>query len=269
MAGEVRGAVEKAPGAVGLAVIITNDYSTTPREKDLDALPGTLKDGNALSDALTGLKFAVCWTKNVDKGTFGEIIRDISHLKHSMVKAFQCILFVFAGHGDIGDIIFMQDGAKIHLEEEVITPLRPENSKEIGNIQKAFLIDACRGKEDTGTALVPRSGCVPNESGNERGGSIVTTETPKGGGILVAHSTLHSHKSYESKEVGGVWLSTVARLLKERKYLFSLEYLLTKANEEIMKEKNGDSTRVKSFQQPVKKSTINKVICLDPNGNNQ
>ncbi len=257
----VRKVVELTPGAIGLAVIITNDYSTT---SSLRSLPGAEKDGESLQEALADLKFAVHWKRNVNSGEFVEIIREISSLKHSLVKEFRCILFVFAGHGDEGDTLYMQDGAKLHLNQDVITPLYPEKAREIGNIKKAFLIDACRGNKSTETTLVPRSGFIPDESG-ERGGSSVGFEVPRESGIFIAHSTLPSHKSYEDKTVGGVWLSTVARLLKEKKYLFSLTYLLEKANEEIMESKNGSNAPVKEFQQPAMTSTLNGVIRLNPN----
>lgn len=268
MAGEVRRTLEDTPGALGLAVIITNDYSTIPREKrkELEELPGTIKDGEALSEAFKDLKFAVCWKTNVDNGTLAAMIRDLKTLEHCLVKKFRCIIFVFAGHGDSDDVIYMQDCTKVYLEKDVVTPLLPENSDQIGNVPKAFLIDACRGKEDTQTAVVPRksrSGHVPEETG-ERGGSEVSFEIPKGSNVLLAYSTLSKHKSYESVNVGGVWLSTVARLLKEKQYLFCFEHLLTRANEAIMEEKNGNS-KGKHFQQPIKSSTLNKIICLDPN----
>ena len=259
MAG-VRAAVQRTPGATGLAVIITNDYADSPPEPKLSKLPGTNKDGEALSRALTGLTFAVHWRKNVDEVDLKTIVNEISRLDYSTVKDYCCILFIFAGHGREGDSLFMRNGSTIHVIEDIINPLVPENAMDIGTIPKAFLIDACRGKEKTGTVLVPRGG-ADIES---RGGDLIDRLKVAGkGGYLLAYSTLPSHKAYESKDEGGVWLSMIAKFLEERKHLESLETLLTKANEELGEWlQHGKHT----FQQPERYSRINKIICLDPNG---
>ena len=247
-------------GATGLVVIITNDYSSTPRipgSEDLPELKGTLHDGHMLSSAFTGLGFAVCWQRNVSGHAMVAIITELKNLKFSDMKGYGSIIFVFAGHGCEGDYLWMQDRTKIQISN-VVDPLLPKNAQQIASIKKAFLIDACRGKQTTETVVVPRSSSPPDT----RGGSLMDVMKVCGdGNFLLAYSTLPMHKAYENPGSGGVWLSTVARLLSERRYLFSLECLLTEVNEEMMGKMQGQGS---SSQQPEKLSRLNGHINLDP-----
>ena len=241
-------------------VIITNDYSSTPRipgSEDLPELRGTVHDGHMLSSAFTSLGFAVCWQRNVSGHAMASIIAELRNLKFSDVKGYGSIIFVFTGHGCEGDYLWMQDGSKIQIRN-VVDPLLPKNAQQIATIKKAFLIDACRGKQTTETVVCS---CPPDA----RGGSLMDVmEVCGDGNFLIAYSTLPIHKAYENPGSGGVWLSTVARLLSERRSLFSLECLLTEVNEEMMGEMQGQGS---SSQQPEKLSRLNGHINLDPRCN--
>lgn len=245
----VEAAVKGKPGAKGLAVIITNDYSTNPNVIDL---PGTVCDGKALSSALTALNFAVCWEQNVREDQLGKIIREMSNLKHTNVKNYRCIFFIFSGHGSKDDCLIMEDNKSLNLHEKIISPLLPGKAKRIGNIQKVFLIDACRGELETSTTSVPRSSIIMN---------LERIQLPKEGGFLVAYATMPSHSTYETPGCGGVWLSRVARLLDERAYLDSFESLLTKVNEILLSELQDKKSQL---QQPERFSRLNKIINLEP-----
>lgn len=230
------------PGAIGLAVIITNDYGTA---KELITLTGTQQDGQALSEVFARLNFDVCWRRNAGKFLLMQIIREVSQLKYHAVQHYRCIIFIFAGHGCEGDCLWTQDERKVHILNEVVYPLLPKQAMEIGAIPKVFLIDACRGKKKTQTVVVPRSSSTDEEV-QPRGGSLCEMNVPAEGNFMIAYSTLPQHKAYEDGTKGGVWLFTLAKLLKEGKSLHSLECLLTDVNEEIMGGKPCE------FQQPEK-----------------
>ncbi len=255
-ADSVSSATLRSPGAIGLAVIITNDYSNSPAAaaQGLERLDGALLDGRALSSAFTALRFAVCWIKNADRHSLGKVMWELRNLQFSSVSKYRCILFIFAGHGCEGDQLIMQDGAKLGVVPDIIEPLLPKNSLHIGNIEKIFLIDACRGKEKTQTTLVPRS------APSERGGSLVSMqEVAQEGGFMLAYSTLPLHKAYEDPRNGGLWFSTLARLLREKRHLCSVDDLLTQVNAELKKRMHSSQ-----FQQPERWSRLNKIICLNP-----
>lgn len=264
--GPVQRAICATQGAIGLVVIISNDYSTprSPGSEHLSELKGTLQDGKALSQAFAALRFAVCWERNVTGAMLCRIISEMRNLKFSLVKDYRCIMFIFAGHGCEGDYLWMQDGSKLQIYIDVVTPLLPKSAKVIGNIKKVFLIDACRGERETQTILVPRSSSLPTGASETRGGSLLeSVKVCEEGNFLIAYSTMPMHKAYEDNRTGGVWLSTLARLLNERRSLFCLDYLLTEVNEEMMA-RMQDSTKC---QQPEKYSTLNGHIILDPNSN--
>lgn len=243
MAGLVESVIRKTAGAIGLAVIITNDYSTGGGS--VEQLKGTERDGQALSNAFTALRFAVCWEKNVPGSILAGIISEISHLKYDLVKDYECMIFIFAGHGCEGDYLLMQDCRKLQIMDDIVTPLLPKNARLIGGIKKAFLIDACRGKQETQTQVVPRSSSNPGEASKSRGGSSVELKrVPSEGNFLIAYSTMPLHRAYEESNKGGVWLSTVAQLLKERKHLNSLESLLAEANDRMPQFRSQQSERL-------------------------
>lgn len=264
MAGRIQRAICGTQGAIGLVVIITNDYSTPriPGTDHLCELKGTFQDGQALSGAFAALRFAVCWERNVSGPTLHMIISEIRTLKFSQVGEYRCIMFVFAGHGCKGDYLWMQDGTKLQIHSDVVTPLLPRSAKAIGGIKKAFLIDACRGEQETRTVLVPRSSSMPNGASEARGGSLIDSmKVCEEGNFLIAYSTMPMHKAYEDTRTGGVWLSTLARLLNEKRGLVSLDYLLTEVNEEM------ERMQETKPQQPEKFSRLNGHIKLDPNSN--
>jgi hypothetical protein len=190
------------------------------------------------------------------------MVAEIRNLKFHQVKDFCGIIFVFAGHGGEGDYLWMQDGTKLQIIRDVIDPLLPKNAKEVGNIKKAFLIDACRGEQPTQTTVMLRSSYDPELRGLEW--SLVDAMKMHGGGnFLIAHSTLPMLKAYENTGSGGVWLSTLAELLSQKKYLFSLEYLLTAVNEEMVKKMQGSSFQQPEFQQPEKWSRLDGHLSLE------
>ena len=254
--------VKSNPKANGLVVIVTNDYCNTP---GLSPLNGAPCDGHNLSEAFKNLEFAVHWETNVDYIRLKAIICEISRLKRHQVENYRCIIFIFAGHGTEGDYLFMQKGEKISIFANIVNPLLPKSSKEIGNIPKVYLIDACRGDNYTPTTLVARGSSITPEE-KSRGGSLIDTlKVASEGEFLLSFSTMPSYKAFEESTTtgggGGVWFSSLVEALQMDEYSgLSLDDLLTKTNK-LMMSKLQDQ---RHFQQPEKISRLNDIIFLHP-----
>lgn len=245
----VNGVIKGKPGARGLAVIVTNDYNSNA---DLKSLAGTHKDGEAMESALIALNFAVYWEKNVAEDKMKQIIGDVQSLKKKLVGSYlQYIFFIFSGHGSEGDCLVMEDGSFLRVNEELISPLLAKSAKEIGTLPKVFLIDACRGKNPTKTVYVemPKNASSASKSSKIR--------FPEEGGYLLGYATIPMHMSYETNS-GGWWLSKVAKLLKDKMYLNSIETLFTEVSRQMVLGKNS--------QQPEVILRLNAHINLEPTG---
>ena len=196
------------------------------------------------------------------------IINDISHLRKHQVKNYCCIIFIFAGHGTEHDCLLMQKGGQVSIHDNIINPLLPKSSKEIGNTQKVFLIDACRGEKYTSTTYVPRSSNTPSKMASRGGSLLDTVRVAEEGGFLLSYSTMPSYRSFEgfgmSSGGGGAWFSSLAEALQMKEYSgLSLDDLLTETNELMMRKLQG----WQHFQQPEKLSRLNKRIFLNPGTN--
>ena len=205
------------PGAVGkaqkrgLVIIISNDF-LSPLGKavqlNLDPICGAKKDGERMDGLFTRLGFATLWKCNITFNQLQEIISDASHYKYP--KCYECLVFVFSTHGRENELLYMQDGETIAVNE-IIEKFYPENAQQIGTIPKIFLIDACRG--DKKLHCVPISKGLSSDSSpiKKRGATPLTEAliTPQGN-YLVAFSTMPNYKSYEIKGAGGIWMQTLA-----------------------------------------------------------
>ncbi len=248
--------------ARGLAIIITNDYRNCT---SLRPLPGTLSDGTSMKDTFDYLGFVVHWEKNVNNLQITKLIHEAcSFQDYHKFKKYECIVFVFSGHGDLGDIVYLQDGSKVSIGEDIIKPFLPKASPIMGKLQKLFFFDACRGKQESRSVMVPRSG--PTSGGHDnsstfeqRGGSLIERiRVPEEGGFLVAYSTMSNHTAWESTK-GGAWLQKLAEEIRTNT-TSSIEDVLTKVNSDFIE---YPTTNV---QQPEKLSRLNKVVFLHPQG---
>ena len=244
--------ISERRGTNGIVVIITNNYETV---RQLETLAGTGVDGDNLSCAFNALNFHVIWKQNISRVELHQTVYDITQINY---QTYPCIIFIFAGHGCEGDKLYMEDGAEVSICKDILEPLLPKRSQHLGNVPKAFLIDACRGKERTETVLVPRSPVV--EKTSPRGGELIDMkQVPAAGNFLLAYSTMPNHKAYEKRGQGGIWFSTLVKLIQRRECLHSLEDLLTKVNKSMTEDLLGPDV-----QQPEKLSRLNDVICLAP-----
>ncbi len=243
-------------GWKGIAIIITNDYSTRSGSQ-LSPLPGTQLDGQNLSAQFSKREYAVYWRKNVTKNEFIDLMRELQRLDYKSVKDFDSIFFIFSGHGSKDDCLYMQDGKKVQINEAVMSPLLPKSFPEIGNIPKVFLIDACRGGEKTECVLVPRGKI--EEIGSRGGKEVLMIPVTEEGNCLVAFSTMPKFKAYEDANRGGVWFSTLNEELGSLDRKCSIDDILTEVNRKMAEKMDSHQ-----IQQPEKLSRLNKIVYLNP-----
>ena len=234
----------------GLAVIVTNDYKNT--------LKGTEIDGRNLERAFKGINFSVLRKHNISRAELLEqCIRKMNRAKE-MNNHYRCMIFIFSGHGFF-DHIVANDSKKIHIYDDIITPLLPKKEKAIATIPKVFLIDACRGSKKTMTITLPPFQKQPKHAAIGGGGEAIQVAAE--GGYTVAYPTLPEHVTYNDSYKGSTWLRTLAELIEQGRYLYSLADLLTHVNE-VMQKKMDKS----NFVQPSFTWRINQIVNLDPSG---
>ena len=248
----------------GLAVIITNDYA----DSHYCTLGGTVKDGERLKGAFEKLEFDVCWKHNVKLTDIQLLWQEIKSFNFESVKHYKCIAFVFSGHGEpegSNGKLIMQDGEKIDICDDFISPVLPESARKIGDIPKIFFIDACRGDNVTQTVDVPKH--TTGKGSPSSGGSaevrkgchdIDLRKLPKKGNFLAAYSTLPGCKSHDIVEKGSLWLDILARKLPVKQA--SIDDVLTEVNGELLTLYQTEDNY--EFQQPEKLSRLNKILYL-------
>ena len=256
----VRELVRQNPTKRGLAVIVTNDYSTTGT-----TLEGPQKDGARMRTVFQQLKIATYCKHNVGCSELMQIMNEVSRLG-PCPQTYESISFVFSGHGHEGGEICLQDGSKVPVQE-IIACLFPERAPNIGRIPKLFFFDACRGSNSTQSVAVPRSGAnverqrLLRGAVKERGGTdLKTIFVPPQGNTLVAYSTYGNHIAMESKE-GGVWMKTLASKLVQSHE--SIEAVLTEVREDLLKTYQ-DPQWTPYMQMPETINTLLKKVYLNP-----
>ena len=267
---------------IGAVIILTNGYPNTETNTE-ETLPATRHDGEDLAEAFNALNFDVYWSHNATKGNLEDYIKKVKELKRETFPKYRCIIFIIAGHGGIDDkkneYLKMAD-EKVLKNEELIKKLYPEefpkDGKHLGGIPKIFLFEACRG-----TALQPAISQPRYEEGENKkaeeespfvkiatGGNYFVGEATNKGFMAIDHG-----QSTDENKRGGWWLHEVYELLKVKRYLYSLEALLTEATRVLMLKINNNRDKYKvlvkevvedGFVQPVRTSLLNQNICLDP-----
>ncbi len=250
--------IKQTPRARGLAIIVTNDYIG---HKVLKPLEGTYFDGKNMHEAFLELGFAIHWEHNINDQKFLKLIYEASNLDYPKFKKYKYIVFVFSGHGDLGDIVYLQDGSEVSIGEGIIKPFLPTSSPQIGKLQKLFFFDACRGKVESRPVAVPRGSqsrgkCDDSLKVDSRGGvSIDRIRVPEEGGFLVAYSTMSNCLAWEERK-GGAWLQKLAKEIRIN--TSSIEDVLTKVNSDMVHD------QPERIQQPEKLSRLNEVVYLNP-----
>ena len=263
MAGATR-EIKVNPTSKGLAIIITNDYDF-PGSR-YKALSGTFKDGERLKKAFEALKFDVYWKRNKNQEYIQQLWREINSFDFEPVKHYKCIAFAFSGHGEPEGLegkLIMQDGTKIDICEDFISPVLPGKAPKIGDVPKIFFIDACRGDDVMETVDAPRQ---VTDKGSPNGSSsasqkgcheIELRRLPKEANFLVTYSTLPGYRSNDYVGKGSLWLEILARHLQVNPA--SIENLLTDVNTELLAHYE---TNKLEFQQPEKRVYLSRRVYL-------
>ena len=187
---------------IGVALIVSNDYITTP-ERDL---PETRTDAQKMKKFLTKCKYKVFRYHNLDKKSFVTLYEEMA--RHQYPKTCRRLIVYFSGHGGDGTIRF-QDRGDVIINDMVnsFKPVKPNNSKNesLGNTVRMFFIDACRGNQkdygyssskDLTTTIKHNSKFLDKDSANDTN-------------ILVAYATTPQHICYgevkEAKGNGSLW----------------------------------------------------------------
>ena len=258
--GTIAQVIQQNPTKRGLAIIITNDY----KDGEQQTLSGARKDGARMQRTFEGLQIATLWKENVSSGDLRGLLQQIATL--SPPRTYESISFVFSGHGGAGDMLFMQDGSKMHMQE-IVNALLPRQAPNVGNIPKLFFIDACRGNETFQPVVVPRTGGNVQVDRPQRGGTqdrgatdMKTVFVPPEGNTIIAHSNISKNRVLESRD-GGVWMKALARRLAESRE--SIENVLTEVRQDLQHMYQDPMWRG-SMQLPETKSYLLRQVYLHP-----
>ena len=229
--GTITDVLKQNPSKRGLAILVSNDYSEV---KELGTLVGSVKDGNKMKSVFERLEIATLWKQNITLPQLRELLREVYTLRVS--KSYKSISFVFSGHGQEKDLLFMNDGKTVHLQE-IVNAFAPDQARNIGNVPKLFFIDACRGKESFQAVTVPRCGdgvqVVKNHKSSPlyRGGTEAKTVfVPPKGNMLIAFSNIANNRALEGKD-GGIWTKALAKRLVDSKE--NIETVLTCVRQDL------------------------------------
>lgn len=234
--------VQANPEANGLAIVISNDYTEI---KEVESLTGTTVDAKHMMDTFAVLRFATYYQKNIRKERLIEVVHTAASYRE-YPDSYRRIVVVFSGHGT-NEQLFTQEGARVDIND-ILRPFHPEKAPVLGEIPKLFFIDACRGEKSNPGVYVPRGGEV-----------VPTLHVPEQGNFLIAFSTMPEYRSYEVKGQGGIWITALAKKLKEEND--TVLNVLTKVNKEMV-EGFRRPGRAKSMQQPELLSRLNEVVNL-------
>ena len=168
-----------------------------------------------MMNALQFLRHATIRLHNVNYASLLDLLRQAEQAKYP--SCCRRLVFVFAGHGEEGDIIITSDNQRIKIQTIV---------EKLSSLQMArlFFIDACRGTLDDKGRLVARGGKpldtmrIPSTAYN----------------FILAHSTIPGYKSYEIPNKGGIWMSVLANKLKEVNA--DITTVLTEVNSELQRQ---------------------------------
>ena len=239
----------------GLAVIITNDYSSSA----LETLAGPEKDGLRMKDVFEKLKIVPFWKHNVSKRELTDLLSEVARLERP--ATYESLSFVFSGHGRKDSQICFQYGGTLRIQE-VIDSLLPQRAINWGNTPKLFFFDACRGSQGMQPVMVPRSASKqPNGAITDRGTTdLKTVLVPPQGNILVAYSNIHNHRALEGRD-GGIWMNALANQLVESKE--SIETVLTEVRQQLQQTYQDTAWR-EHMQLPETVSRLLQPVYLNP-----
>lgn len=242
---EVKSLVLSRPAALGIVLILANDYHE-PQPQKLEYIEGPMKDADSIEQVFTALG-TICYTKrNASAAMAMAACKAVANYDYP--RTFKWIVVVFSGHGESVEVVWGQDGHRISLQY-IVDLFQPGLSPQNGVIPKVFLFDACRGPEVNNSLLVPRGGS--DDETIPRGGTLIECiRMPNEGNVVIAYSTLPRKKAYESTE-GGLWLQCVLNRLKTQ--TSSVSDILNDATSDVIKAYQDIPDKI---QQPQQVSTL-------------
>ena len=241
--------VRRYPSKRGLAVIVTNDYSSSA----LETLAGPKKDGLRMKNVFERLNIAPFWKHNVSKRELTDLLSEVARLERP--ATYESLSFVFSGHGRKDSQICFQYGGTLPIQE-VIDSLLPQRAVNWGNTPKLFFFDACRGSQGMQPVMVPRSA-----SNGARGTTdLETALVPPQGNTLLAYSNIPDHWALEGRD-GGIWMNALANQLVESKE--SIETVLTEVRQQLQQTYQDTAWR-EHMQLPETVSRLLQPVYLNP-----
>ena len=260
----IESVIEANSTAIGLAIIITNDYKSNPHHLDLLA---TESDGIAMEDAFKQLGFATIRKHNVTKSLVIALLHQCSSVRYP--QTCKRLAFVFAGHGrepkqeddEEGTQLVTCEGKNVSVKTVVtkLSPLSPDST--LGSMARMFFIDACRGSRVDFGRLVSRGA----EKLSHRGGGVIPDiRIPSEAcNFILCFSTVSGYRSYEVQkgDTGsrGIWLPLVAQKLKTSEK--NIEVVMTEVNKEMMQQFQDRET-YSCMMQPEMILRLNETVNL-------
>ena len=179
---QVKTTVESRSNRRGLAVIVCNNHE---QRSQLPHLPGVDRDFLEMDAAFQELNFATICKKNLTVMEISNLIRAIS-LCDIYPDTYNCIAFIFSGHG-IANSIIGADDKRLDLKS-IINKL---DSIHLYGLPRLILIDACQTWSKKTLQLA----------------------TPID--FLIAFSSKYGGVAKENSETGGYWTQDIAKQLPD------------------------------------------------------
>ena len=86
-------------------------------------LPGTNTDASEMVQTIEELEYGMIQLKN-ENATESKIMTEIGRVSRGVhLLENKILMFVFSGHGAIGDLIISQDGKHLSLKDDITRPL--------------------------------------------------------------------------------------------------------------------------------------------------
>ena len=214
--------IEIDRNTVGVALLVSNDYSTLGTNEELSF---THRDADNLEQLLKNkFDYIVYRKKNISGKEFESYQKTLSEFKYP--STCRRLIVYFSGHGVDGSLL-MQDGDIVQVDN-LVTFFDPEiasNEIMLIEVAKIFLIDAYSLK-------VEKVDDCPLASAKPQGRITCLRRIPKVFNILVAYACTQ-YRSASEVSIGRRWSNCLVKTLRESRERDDICGILTKANQLI------------------------------------
>ena len=240
---------------VGLALLVSNDYTTLGTDRELSFIH---KDADSMEQLFVEFGYIVYRKKNVSSEEFMLYQKKLSEFKYPLTC--RRLLVYFSGQGEDGSLL-MQDGGIIHIEN-MVTLFESSNK----NLAKIFLIDV-----QSRIHMVETVDCFPIANAPQQGKITCLQRIPKVFNMLVAYACTQYHSASELS-MGRRWSDCFIKAMRESTERDSISYILTRAKQLITESPDSQSYNVVAeftnnlasevyFKQEAKQSK-GKCLCI-------